>query len=83
MKKINFILCIVIGLFICLSCSKDENDDYRRCCNCEKILTTDYYICPSCKKDICPSCLIRHSYGSGTIYECPKCRYQWNPKRKY
>ena len=86
MEKKSVLLCILIGLLLCLSCSKsdgDENDDYLRCSNCNKILTTNYDICPKCKGNICPSCIIIHQYGSGRMKQCPKCKFEWNPRRVY
>ncbi len=83
MRKKLIIFGILFGLFICLSCSKENNDDYLRCSICNKIITTDYDICANCKSNICPSCIIVNSYntGLGKIKQCPKCGYQWNVRR--
>lgn len=81
MKDVALLL-IWVSILGCISCSKNEDDDYIRCSNCNKILTTDYDICKKCKANICPSCIIiSPSTGLGPTKTCPKCHYQWNPRR--
>ena len=47
MKNVALLL-ILVSILGCISCSKNEDDDYIRCSNCNKILTTDYDICKKC-----------------------------------
>lgn len=83
MKKLGLLLG-VLCICICMSCSKNDEDDPTKCSICHSPLgsTFEYSICPNCNARICSSCIIRQRYAFATVLECPKCKHQWSRYRK-
>ena len=82
MKKLGLLLGIIC-LFVCLSCSKDE-DDITKCSICHGPLGAEweYSMCPNCNARICSSCIIIYRYAFTTELECPRCKHHWSRYKK-